>query len=630
MTPELVALVKLTAAKLHSGDKTGAARCVLSLIGGKEPRNDEEANEPLLTFFYFLLNADQYELAAQLAWPATMFTAEPRCTRLCWDAIRRSTTVLLQGSSSMSKTYGGGVYFFLDWVRDPEYTTVKVLGPSEDHLQNNLFSHLVTLHRSAAFPMPGIVGDLFIGLDLRNRRGAITGVVVPVGRKASGRLQGVKRFPRKEPHPKFGKLSRLRILLDEFEKIPHGIMADLDNVVSNVEGTEGLKVVGAYNPQDVGGPVYVRAEPQTGWGQFDIEKDEVWVSKRGWTVVRLDAERCENVVSGQVLFPGLQTKEGLDLLAQMSGGRQSAGYYTFGRGAYPPQGTEFSIIPSATINKMRGRFIWLDNPRAVGGLDCALEGDDPAMFCCGEWGLATGYELAPCVEHPAGRTVMFRDAQGKAAPRWGLQISKMFPVPRGDTVAVARDAKRVAQALGIDPGWLMLDRTGNGAGVHDLLGDIWAREVKGVNYSEGPTHTKIFGEDAQFCEDVYDRVHSELWFALRRWAEFDLVKVDPSVDTTKLFEQFTTRLYRTDFRKQRVESKRDYKSRGFKSPNEADSVTLVLHAVRMASGITPSMNASIAPYRDDEDDPPRVSTSERLDDLEARHSNRPFDDDDLT
>jgi len=43
-----------------------------------------------------------------------------------------------------------------------------------------------------------------------------------------------------------------------------------------------------------------------------------------------------------------------------------------------------------------------------------------------------------------------------------------------------------------------------------------------------------------------------------------------------------------------VESKSDYKSRGFPSPDEADALTLMVHAVRRASGVVFSFSNSDA------------------------------------
>lgn len=589
---ERAQLIEQVSKHLHAQELFEAARLVLEWSKQRaKPKTEAEALEPVNALVWGVLREGDYESAAQLLWSPTIFTCRPRCTQMVWRGVQEHAMVLLQGSSSTSKTYSAGVRFFLDWLRDPEFTTVKVLGPSEAHLQENLFSHLVSLHRNASVPLPGIVGDLFIGLDPRNRRGAIVGTVVPLGRKGAGRLQGVKRFPRSRPHEVFGPLSRVRVLIDEIEKVPLGIWSDLDNIVSNVEGTEGLKVVGSYNPEVVGGPVYQRAEPKKGWAAFDPEVDETWDTARGWHVVRLDAAKTENVVEGRVIFPGLQTREGLEKLAQSSGGTDSPGYQTFGRGAYPVQGTSFSVIPGELLTDVRAKVFWLERPKQYMAVDSALEGDDPAASAIGNFGKATGVEFPPTIVHPGGRQVMFKDAAGKALVTNLLLVETVMQLERGNTVAMAEQIKRIGKSISIDPSCVVIDRTGNGAGVHDLVKSIWSEEIMGVNYSESPTHTKILEEDTEWCDERYDRIPSELWFAMRRWREAGALLIGLGVETASLFEQLTGRNY-VSGKKNKVESKPDYKARHQgKSPNEADAVSLLLHRVRTATGFMPGLAA---------------------------------------
>lgn len=592
MTPidaDRARLVRQVAGHLREEQRVEAARLVLDFSGLPVPKNfasEAAIMEPLWALLQWCLSNDYYEEAAFLLWGPRLFNAKPRSTQMIWKAIRDSSQVLLIGASSMSKTFSAGVYFFLDWLRDPEYTSIKVVGPTEPHLSDNLFSHLVSLHRSSAIPLPGEIGDLFIGMDLRQRRSSIIGVVMPRGQAKAGKLQGVKRFPRKVPHPKFGRLSRLRILLDEIEKIPLGVWSDLDNVLSNIGesgGEEGLKIVGAYNPSDLTLPVAQRAEPPSGWDSFDLETDETWTSRRGWSVVRLDAHKCENVVRGTEIFPGLQTKQGLEALARSAGGTDSPAYYTFGRGAYPPRGTNYGIIPPTLLSAAKGRFVWYDTPRSAAGIDLALEGGDMPTVALGLWGISTGVKIPPSTHFPNGREIAFQQ------PRLALQLDRIFTLEPGDTISIARQIRSMAVNLRLSAEWIMLDSTGNGAGVRDLVKDIWSPEIRGVNYTESATRKKIMQEDADVPYDIYDRLYTELWFATRKWIEFGVLRIAPEVESEDLFTQLTSRLYKQQGKKAQIESKRNYSLRGFKSPDKADALTLLVHAVRVASEVSPSM-----------------------------------------
>lgn len=588
-------LVERVSGLLHSAKPFDAARLVADWVNstGQKvdyPTNKPQAYELLNILLHWCLNNNGMEDAAQMLWGPTQFDGRPQGTQRVWKAFDTQNFILLMGAGKQSKSFSMAVRLFLEWIRDPEYTTIKVLGPSEQHLEDNLFSHLVTLHKESTIPLPGTVGKLFIGLDSRARKGSISGVVIPLGKtKGAGRLQGVARIPRRKPHPVFGPLSRMYVFLDEIANIPPGIWRDIDNVMSNTSG-DGLKIIGAFNPTDQNDPVGIRCEPPFGWKDFDADKHFEWMSTRGWFIVRLDAAYSENVLAGRVIFPGLQTKEGFDRIISNSGGTDSAGYWAMARGCFPPQGTVLAVIPPGMLDKFKAEIIWYDTPKPCGGVDLALEGNDTAKFAHGKWGLATGIRFVPSLENPNGVTVMFKNKMGKAYPRFLLQLCQIFPLPKGDTPTMYEAVKKLAQQLGISPEWLCVDRTGNGAGVHDLLKHNWGIGCLGVNFGEGVSETRIMVEDSVTADKEYPRKDSELMFALRKFIEFGYFFSLPGVDTTELFPQMTNRLYRSIGKVSRVESKRDYKSRhAGKSPDDCDAVSLLVEAVRRTSGIIPGM-----------------------------------------
>lgn len=576
---------------LRADDRIGAGRVVAAFTGQQPPRTEPDALVFLRQLLQHLLDTDRYEDAALILWGENVFSCQPRCTQMVWRNFKTEPFVLLQGAGSMSKSYGGGAWLLLDWVRDPEHTTVKVVGPSEQHLEDNLFSHLVKLHQEASIPLPGLVGKLFIGLDPRQRRSSLTGVVIPVGKK-SGRLQGSKPFPRKKEHLQFGKMSRLRVFIDEFELVPTGVLKDIENLMSTYSGKAGsLLIAAAYNPNDIAGPAGTRAEPVDGWGTFDIEKDEEWRSKRGWKVVRLDAARCENVIAKAEVFPGLQTYEGYQSIIRNSGGTESAGYYTFCRAAFPVSGTALSVIPQLLLDRAVGEVIWRETPRVAVGIDIALLGGDTAKACIGACGMATGVKRSPSLLFPLGEVVRFRSSGGQLKDRFVAQVNSILPLPRGETLAMAQEAIRVCRLAGAEPDWVTLDRTGNGAGVHDMVMQLWSAGVCGVNFSQRATERRIVQEDRGPASTSVANMVSELWVALRKWMDYGRLVISPAVSLDRLGPQVTGRRMVVG-KKDTVESKEAYTSRSNPSPDEADAVTLFLHSVRMASGELPALSGA--------------------------------------
>lgn len=608
LNPHIRDFALAVARLVHAHKVIPAAKAVCDFSGipfSKADEKDEQKAQSTLQFFlHQLLTKRAYSEAAQLLWSPNQFNPNPQSTQEVWKLFDEADTALIMGAAKMSKSFSMGVRLFLEWVKDPEFTSIRVLGPSEDHLEQNLFSHLVALHKGATLPMPGTVGNLFIGLNRRDQLSSIRGVVIPKGTtKKAGRLQGSHRRPRPVPHPEFGPLSRLFIFLDEIENIPAGVWQDIDNVLSEIEkGGQGFKVIGAYNPTNPTDEVGKRAEPPFGWGDLDDEKHFRWKSARGWDVLRLDGEKCENVLQNKVIYPGLQTKEGLERIATNAGGRSSPGYRTMGRGLYPNVGMEATIIPPGMLDKWRGEFIWYQEPQPVGADDLALEGGDRAVHTLGDWGLASGVKYPPSLEFPKGRTVMFKDPRGNVVPRWALQAKQQFTLPPGDTVAMKTAVLDINRKAGVKPDFYACDRTGPGAGVADLLRYEWSTTIHDVQYSSGASETKVMVEDSKTCKELYERVYTELWFAMRYWGEFGYLMIHPAMDMSKLTQQLTNRHFRTKGGRACVESKTDYKSRGFESPGEADSLSLLVHAARMGSGVIPSMRGEAVDSRTPDED----------------------------
>jgi hypothetical protein len=218
---------------------------------------------------------------------------------------------------------------------------------------------------------------------------------------------------------------------------------------------------------------------------------------------------------------------------------------------------------------------------------------------------------------------MFQNKYGDTEPRYGLQLVAQFPLPKGDTDQMYQEVIRTCTKLRIRPEHLAVDRTGNGSGVHDMLRSRWNMSCIGVNYSEGATEQRILAEDLMTPKEEHLRIDSELWFAAQKWAEFGYLLLSPSVEgLNKLHEQLQGRRYRVSGKKTRIESKDDYKSRGKDSPDEADSLTLLVHAVRRSFSMVLSMNndPDYAPDMDDDDEfylgGARIDPTNRNDSLE--------------
>jgi len=592
---DLKALSREVALPLHLDDPMTAARMALDGLGKADVliTTNHDAYTVLSALLHALLDNDMYAEAACLLWKPSQFTAEPESVGAIFSNLFSESQILVQGAASMGKSFSIGVWMYLDWLRDPANTNVQVVGPSEDHLEKNLFSHLISLHNSCSIPSPGTVTTLCIALDPHDKYAGIKGLVIPLGKKSAGKLQGVKVKPRKVPHPRLGKMTRLRVVLEEAENIHVGIWEDMINLSANAANKEQFKVIAAYNPKDRSSQVGIRAEPQDGWGSVDIDTSYQWYTKRGWKLIRLDGWKSENVILDWEKYAGLQTKRGLEVLTLQAGGMNTAGYYTMARGWYPEEGLDTVVFPPGLLKDeaVVGEYIWAEEPVNVGSLDSALEGEDTAIFKTGRFGPAFGYKTLPSLtDRGVPPTILFKDAQGRRTYRQVLQVDQIISVPKGRTEEVGESTIKLAKAAGIKPEWLGIDRTGNGAGVHDYVRANYGDAVHGINGSTSSTDMRILVEDKLLPCDEYNLLYTELWFALKKWVEVGVCKFAFSLPRDPLVSELLGRRYiqPVGSPKVRVEPKKAYKSRGNKSPDRADALTMLLHVVRLQTSLVQS------------------------------------------
>jgi hypothetical protein len=214
----------------------------------------------------------------------------------------------------------------------------------------------------------------------------------------------------------------------------------------------------------------------------------------------------------------------------------------------------------------------------------------------------SGINFPPSLEFPQGQIVMFKDRSGNITPRWGCQLEQIFTLPKGQTVQMTEEIIRICKKSGIRGENLALDKTGHGRGVADLVHHNWSPAVLAINYSEGCSSTKILAEDAVPCDEIYDRIHTELWFGMRSLFEYQYAVINPAVDASKIEQQITQRKYTATGKRSKIESKKDYVSRGFQSPDEADAISLFMHVCRKNSGVTLSMTGAVAGEFSEDDD----------------------------
>jgi len=570
-------------AHLASGDLFGPAEYILKNCTKRPPAEaikitTTEAEFIIWKFIQRLLDIDEYEAAAIVCWGPELFTPEPHCTQLVWKALSGSAKNLIMGGGSLSKSYSGAVYFGLDFIRDPEWTCIKVMSVTAQHAVTNVFAHVKNLLQNTIVPVPGLtVKTESVQVNNDDKQG-IHLVSIPQGDDGKGRLRGFHPVPRPRKHWRFGRLSRVMLLLDEAEEIPGGVWEDVNNVLLTEESERSnVKVFAATNPKDRNSKFGQLAEPTNGWASLDIDESESWESTLGWRVTRLDGAKCENVVEQRVVFPGLQTYEGFERMLKM--GTNHPEYYTMARGWFPEDSAQAVILTGSMFASAKGVITFSGPTISAGGVDLAFEGGDLCVFTHLRHGEAAGWTDAN------GRFHAIRSGQR------AVQVESQVVLEKKQTLDQAKAIIRLCKDLSIKPQWLTVDRTGNGTGVHDALCQMFGPAVLGVMFSWAATDVRILDDDAEVASELYHDISTEMGFAIRRFMETGILKLNPGMSWNQLEKESTSRKYTQVGRGiVRMQSKKDYKKASSgSSPDRFDSLMLAVHGVRMNAGLSALM-----------------------------------------
>jgi hypothetical protein len=557
----------------------------------------------------FLMRRD-YESAATLLWGEETFTYEPRSVKMVWNGIMNNHLLNILGAASMGKTYSASAWMLLDWVLDPDWTLVRVMSTKEEHVKKNLFGDMQRLYQNAVIPLPGKADSESIATEQGKRGGmGIFILTISRGTEARGAIKGAKIKPR-PAHPLFGTSSRSRLLIDEAQEVPANAFEEIPNLYSSMEegDIEHTKIVMAANPKDPYSEYGKNCTPEKGWEDIQTidSSTDLWTSTTGWSCVRLNAMKSENVINKQDVYKRFFTWNGYKMkLRQYNGDPEHPMMWSEVYGMFPPKGNKSAIIQKHWVDRNYGEWIFDGPTETIAALDPAYTGDMPAM-ATGRAGHAVGWRTPDGVRHDLKLSGM------------RIQIDAVGILPHGDTQDLADETMSRLKELGVAPENFAIDRTGIGQGTHDNIRRQWHQKVMGasqtrstdsvsimgINYAESATEFTICQEDTKTPKQLYDGVRSEVWYATGRFFEYDYVKVGAGVDLDSI-QELVDRRGGSPVGKGKllqVESKDSYKSRGNHSPDRADAVTMLVQCARISVSIKP-----ISPDSPPLEEPPTIS-----------------------
>jgi hypothetical protein len=542
-------------------------------------RSIEQIDWWLSTIIWLLLSQSRYEAALYLLLGPEMYDPRPSTVRNIFGIIRQYSEVAILGGKEMGKTYSCSAWIVADWLRDVEWTCVRVLSVTGSHARNNAFSSIQRFYDQSLVPLPGLSQKDFIGLDTKDRHASIQVLPLQPG-ETSNTLVGCHPVRRKQRHPQFNLESRVRIYGDEAEMLPEGAYRGFLNISKGNMGESNVRIILSANPIDVLSRLAQETEPHCGWARVNADKHHLFLAKSGLAVARLDPKFSENVLLRKNIFPGMLSWQKYEGELARSGGK-GIDWWGFFRGLYDTSGTLSVLVPPAWLVNFYGELFFTPNTytRAVkvgvGGIDMAYTTDE-TVLCAISYGLALGW-----------RPVYSRDLVRFSEPKWCIQIDQFFRIGRGRTQDQFREIKSKALEVGIDLNWVAIDVTGGyGQAIHDFFSGE-GHTIMPINFGNASTETKILTTDTLTCSNRFDGLHTQMHFQLAFLLQADCIKCNPNIDPEhkSLLEKGichmktepSGRMGPGGNRLTKLESKDKFKSREGFSPDYSDAACCGIH-----------------------------------------------------
>lgn len=497
---------------------------------------------------YDLLMRGDKKGAARLLWP---WIKQNEQSDKIWHALEENPYLAIMGHGSASKTFTCSQWFLLDWWTAPDETALAITSDTSDSMGRRVWSDIKILFTKARVKMPGELIDSrrLIVHSKTDHKNAVAGITAESD-NAQSKIQGL--------HTK-----RIRVLIDEADNEKSN---SIWSALANLQTSGDLRVCALANPENRFSYFGQHVEPENGWSSVNPECDFKWNSKKSWTVLRLDGLQSPNIVSKEDKYPFLLTNENLDKIIDKHG-TNSLEWWKYVRAWYSPEDASNIVFPLDLIEKSRKNpIVWYSSVQAISACDPAFEGGDKCIQYFGLFG-----RLASNPNKTA------------------LVVTKRIHVKRKDLekevhIDIADQVIQNCKDNGVSPRYFCHDATGNASFMASYIKTVWSPEILAVEFAQSCSDKKIFQEDSKVASERFDRFVTELWFAARDWMKAGLVHIqecDPDLSV-----QLGARKYALKGKGiASIESKKEMKGRGLRSPDDGDAFCLLVHCLRHRANV---------------------------------------------
>jgi hypothetical protein len=471
------------------------------------------------------------------------------------------------GASSKSTTIGA--YALKFWMCAPLESAVLMASKTIDNSKKRiwrevarlytLFSHLVGGYKDATLgqsPRPYICP--ITEPDRKKDEAHGLYVVAMHGKELEKETAFLKGF----------HCRRILVIADEWDVLEDGGHALVDTFTDNLRtGTYEAQFIGLGNDPSLFNALGDAMQPEPG-KPVTLNHTE-WKSAKGYDCLRLDAWESPNI-KGKDKWTGLVRQRDIDDLVARKG-ENSPSVWIQLHGLHPPEGASNTVLSEAALIRFHAfeNVIWQRDVITSAALDPAF-GGDACIFRTFKRGNDTSGVLRIYCEPPVTLGIVANDPHNPP------------------DYQIASKVKELCLSKGIPPDEFILDATGVGRGVAAILQREWSPRIEVCNFGGAPSERVISSEHPIPASKEYDRMVTELWFAIREYVEASMIR---GLDQ-KTAVQLCSRTYEDKgvggSRKLSIQKKDEM----LHSPDEADALACAIELFTR-KGVVPKITTTV-------------------------------------
>jgi hypothetical protein len=466
------------------------------------------------------------------------------------------------GPAGSGKSFEASLFALEYWMEEPDRTSVIMASTTKSALARRLWYYVQDLH--SKIPLEAgpkgepIYSEYLIRWKAGDKKNGIFGLAVEDGplEEALHNLIGFHN-------------NRVLLIVDEAPGVREALFQACDNLSKNPE-FKCLMMGNAESREDPHGRF---SEPLYGWISIDPERDEQWETQGGMAqgngvCVFFDGRKSPAIVAenGKKEFPFLINQDQIDAALDFYKTLDDPRFWSQSIGFWPPITLKRTVLDERIVNNNHCKepahwytsFLW------CAALDPSYEGGDRKVFQAFKMG-----RLGPDVDN-----------------RWQIEFAKPVELK----VSIKEEAEihyqivnqcvDLCEVLKIPPNRFAIGSSGEGGGLLSIFRREWGAVV-GIEEAGSVSERPISNSNPKPCCEEYDRVVTELWFAVREFAIHDCLRGM----SDEALKEFYARRWGIQSHKVRLETKLEFKGHFKRSPDYGDVCAFCIELARRLGAI---------------------------------------------